>query len=325
MTIIQETVLTQLYVHRVQSTLWRCNCRLFTCQMQSCPVHSGLRLFSRPLERQVSLGDDGDDDVYTMHTCQSCTTGATQKGETPAGDTFGTSQTTGETLTVKEFCCLSACDLYGLIRMLFVVVQECGRREKMTRSRMTLCLRYQTFILDFWSEHFMANVSLAEWPTMWETEQKTLPSSLTELYRQQLHLNGILFGHCWWWWWCHWLILSPAADGPYQQPWAVEPDRGTERMEKTNTVGPVALYGTTSTCWGGGGRIPICFFQCVFPSCFVPLRPWRGQPLLPAHGWLQRSVWSKLHQGALWLVDTSADTDAIAVWQGQFSLSLSLC
>lgn len=118
--------------------------------MQSCPDHSGLRLYSRPQERQVSQGDDGDDDVYTMHTCQSCTTGPTQKGETSAGDAFGTTQTTGETLTIKELCRSPGYDLCGLMRMLFVVVQGCGRREPMTRSRMTLRLRYQAFNLDFW-------------------------------------------------------------------------------------------------------------------------------------------------------------------------------
>lgn len=42
------------------------------------------------------------------------------------------------------------------------------------------------------------------------------------------------------------------------------------------------------------------------------LRCWWWRPVLSAHRELQRPAWSKLHQGALWLVHTSADTDTVA-------------
>lgn len=45
-------------------------------------------------------------------------------------------------------------------------------------------------------------------------------------------------------------------------------------------------------------------------SCFY--RCWWRQSLFFAHWAQQWSVWSKLHQGTVWLVDTSADSDAIA-------------
>lgn len=69
----------------------------------SCPL-TGLRLFSRPQEREPGLGDGDDDDAYTT---QPCTTGPipgmSQKVESPAEDTFGSAQTHGETLAVNEF------------------------------------------------------------------------------------------------------------------------------------------------------------------------------------------------------------------------------
>ena len=68
----------------------------------SCPL-SGLRFFSRPRERQTSLGDE----VYTAHTWQPTTTRPTsdtaQKVEAPTEDTFGSTQTHGEKPVVESF------------------------------------------------------------------------------------------------------------------------------------------------------------------------------------------------------------------------------
>lgn len=63
----------------------------------------------------------------------------------------------------------------------------------------------------------------------------------------------------------------------------------------------------------------LLWIDCVWMfSCFY--RCWWRQSLFFAHWAQQWSVWSKLPQGTVWLVDTSANSDAIA---GQTDVLLS--
>lgn len=160
----------------------------------SCPL-SGLRFFSRPRERQTSLGDE----AYTAHTWQPTTTRPTsdtaQKVEAPAEDTFGSTQTHGEMLVVESFSRSSDCCLCVLVRMVvFVVVQVCGRPNQRTWSRARLCLRYQTCLC-----------------TVPLTKHKTLCSfDCSEI---SCTFVGCSFGSV-----CLTVgILSPVADGPLKQ------------------------------------------------------------------------------------------------------------
>lgn len=133
----------------------------------SCPL-AGLRLFSRPPEREPSLGDDGDDnDAYTTHTCQPCTSGpipgTPQEVETPAEDTFGSAQTHGETLAVNEFR-RSGCGLWSLIRMIEGICCCAGMWEaKPEDQEQDEAVFKVSHLYCTVSEHFTATLSLAEW------------------------------------------------------------------------------------------------------------------------------------------------------------------
>lgn len=75
---------------------------------ESCRL-SGLRLFSRPQDKQSSPGDERVDS-YLAHTWQPCTpppvSVVPHRVETPAEDTFGIYQTHGETRGCEPFVLL---------------------------------------------------------------------------------------------------------------------------------------------------------------------------------------------------------------------------
>lgn len=166
---------------------------------------SGLRLFSRPQQASASQSN-GDNDAYSTHAWQPCTTrpavGAPREVETPAEDTFGNTQAHCKTLVVKWFCPCPACCLCRVIRMTAVVVQGCGRSNQRRRSRVRLCLRYQTFtqLTDWWQA--MTSWLPEEKPSCWQNnwhptdEGETFPNKTTSYLT--LHIPVVQFWFCWW-------------------------------------------------------------------------------------------------------------------------------
>lgn len=91
---------------------------------------SGLRLFSRPRERQACLSDATHSTHTWQHTTERPVTDSAQTVEPPAEDTLANSQLHGET-SAADVCCCCICCSGCCICGLFHTVDGCYCRAGM--------------------------------------------------------------------------------------------------------------------------------------------------------------------------------------------------